>query len=403
MPRTPSPPALPRPTPGDPADDRAAEAFGPVLGAAGTPATNGASGPNDATDEPDEDAGPGGFSKAAVFWSVALSLAATALISFFTRLDVTDLALFWNRLNGGLMALALLMLGLRIAFGTWRLQHLSNGRLGLRHAFRGQLAWDFFSNVTPAAVGGGPFAAAYVARDRGISVGEGAAILLFAMLIDQFWTATSALVVLVALLFVPVLPASLGVPGVVAVALYFVCTLAWTVLFAGALLYRPEWLDRALALVLRLPFLRRFEDRARREVARLHEHNETLRDRGAGFYAKGYALTAGAWLSRYSMLVFLVWAVVPDLEVGLFAIRYVAMTLGSLILPTPGGAGGLEGLYALFLGPLIHPPALIAPTLLVWRTLGYYLFIALGFYLTLHTARQAVRRKGERAGEHPAP
>jgi hypothetical protein len=30
------------------------------------------------------------------------------------------------------------------------------------------------------------------------------------------------------------------------------------------------------------------------------------------------------------------------------------------------------------------PEALVAPTLLTWRLLGYYLFIALGAYLFLH-------------------
>jgi hypothetical protein len=64
----------------------------------------------------------------------------------------------------------------------------------------------------------------------------------------------------------------------------------------------------------------------------------------------------------------------------------MAMTLSSLVLPTPGGSGGLEGLYALFIGPLI-PEALVAPTLFAWRFLGYYIFIALGAYLFLHQVR----------------
>jgi uncharacterized membrane protein YbhN (UPF0104 family) len=52
-------------------------------------------------------------------------------------------------------------------------------------------------------------------------------------------------------------------------------------------------------------------------------------------------------------------------------------------MPTPGGSGGIEGLYALFVGPLI-PASLVAPTLLTWRLLGYYLFIAFGAYLFMH-------------------
>ena len=72
----------------------------------------------------------------------------------------------------------------------------------------------------------------------------------------------------------------------------------------------------------------------------------------------------------------------------LLVLRSAATLLVALILPTPGGSGGLEGLYALFIGPLM-PQALMAPTLLLWRLLDYYLFIALGAYLFLDLMRTA--------------
>jgi len=57
-------------------------------------------------------------------------------------------------------------------------------------------------------------------------------------------------------------------------------------------------------------------------------------------------------------------------------------------MPTPGGSGGIEGLYALFVGPLI-PASLVVPTLLTWRLLSYYLFIAFGAYLFMHQMRNS--------------
>jgi len=72
----------------------------------------------------------------------------------------------------------------------------------------------------------------------------------------------------------------------------------------------------------------------------------------------------------------------------LLVLRSAATLLVALVLPTPGGSGGLEGLYALFIGPLM-PQALMAPTLLLWRLLDYYLFIALGAYLFLDLMRTA--------------
>jgi hypothetical protein len=48
------------------------------------------------------------------------------------------------------------------------------------------------------------------------------------------------------------------------------------------------------------------------------------------------------------------------------------------------------------------PDALVAPTLLTWRLLGYYLFIALGAYLFTHQVHRAYRRR-ESADETPPP
>jgi glycosyltransferase 2 family protein len=328
-----------------------------------------------------------GVSRRVIFWSVALSLAAIGIVSFATKLDVTDLALFVRRLHPGMIGGALLMLVLRVHFGALRLKAVSSGRLSYRQALRGQLAWDFFSNVTPATVGGGPFAAAYVAHDLRARLGEGVAILLFAMLVEQAWTATSALLILAALPFWPVFPHALGPIGVGVLAVYCVVMLAWTVVMAWALLRRPDWIEKGVRLVVRLPLLRRFEARARREVAHLHERAVTLRGRPFGFYVRAYFFSAGSWVARYAMLVFLVWAVVPDAPGGLVFLRHMALTLGGMVLPTPGGAGGLEGFFALFIGPLIQPAALIAPVLLVWRVLGFYLFLLAGLPLSLHSAK----------------
>ena len=49
--------------------------------------------------------------------------------------------------------------------------------------------------------------------------------------------------------------------------------------------------------------------------------------------------------------------------------------------------------------PLI-PDALVAPTLLTWRLMGYYIFIALGAYLTVHHVHKTIRRQGNNTVTH---
>ena len=45
------------------------------------------------------------------------------------------------------------------------------------------------------------------------------------------------------------------------------------------------------------------------------------------------------------------------------------------------------------MAPPIMPKYLVAPTLLVWRIMGYYVYIALGGYLTMHRVRSEIRAR----------
>ena len=48
------------------------------------------------------------------------------------------------------------------------------------------------------------------------------------------------------------------------------------------------------------------------------------------------------------------------------------------------GSGGIEGMYALFFTEPLIPKGFLAPTLLVWRFMAYYLTIAVGLVITTH-------------------
>lgn len=314
--------------------------------------------------------------------SIGLSLAVLLAIGYFTF----DARAFWKmmgEMRPWPFVAALLMMLARVFFGGWRLQFISQGRLNLVQGTRGQLAWDFFSNVTPSAIGGGPIATLYVAKDRGIEVGEATAFMLFSILMDQLWFALSIPIILVASFMIEVIPASVGSVGLWTFVAIFVGMLLWAGLFAYATLFRPSMLERLADRVFSFRYLTRFHDRVMQEMRTFTCRAQSLRAQPPSFYLKGFLLTGGVWMGRYLLVVFIIWSVFPTFDKLLVFLRTVAMTLSSLILPTPGGSGGLEGLYALFIGPLI-PEALVAPTLLAWRTLGYYIFIALGAYLFLH-------------------
>ena len=327
---------------------------------------------------------------ASVVTAVVLSLVVLGIIGGFT-LEGTTLSRI-ARVNPLGLLLAAMTVAVRVLCGTWRLHFVSKGRLKWAGALRAQLAWDFFSNVTPSTIGGGPITPAYIVRDSHIRLGEATSIMLFAMLMDQIWFALAIVVVLVSGFWLEIIPAALGRLGNVTFTVYFLAFMFWVCLFGYATLVRPRILERFMDMVFRLRWLNRIHRRVLDMMAHLREHAHVLRTQRPGFYVKGFVLTVLVWLSRYLLVVVLLWSVFPNVDVLLAFFRTVAMMLGALVLPTPGGTGGIEGLYALMVGPLI-PDALLAVTLFSWRLLGYYVFVAAGVYLTVRQADRALRGK----------
>lgn len=308
----------------------------------------------------------------------ALVLAGVAYVTF----DASAFRRLLRHLRPWLLVAALGTAVARIGLGGWRLSQVSEGRLSIWSGTRGQLAWDFFSSVTPSVVGGGPVAAFYVARDEDIAVGESAALIFFCVLLDQLWFLVAIPLLVLATFTIDLLPEAAGTVGLWGLLAYFAGVLAWSAVYAYATLVRPRLLVEITDWCFRWPYLRRFRDTIMREMRSYFRRARHLGSRSATFYVQGFFLTALTWLARYALVVFVVRSVHATDTLLLFA-RSAAMLLVGLVMPTPGGSGGLEGLYALFIGPLM-PEALVAPTLLTWRFLGYYLFIALGAYLFLH-------------------
>ena len=314
-----------------------------------------------------------------VLWPLFLSLVVLAVIGYFTF----DAAVFrdtLSTLNPWFIVAAAITIILRVFFGAWRFSFISRGQIGYMQGLRGQLAWDFFSNVTPAALGGGPFAALYVARDSKIQVGETTALVLFTILLDQLWAAVMIPIVLTSALYIAVIPKGLGSIGTVAITGYFLAMLSWLCVLGYATLFRPELLQRVSDRIFRIKLLKRFRERVATEMTQMSQCARILRSQPPSFFIKSFLLTAGTWIPRYLLPVFLVLSVYTSLDTILFFVRSITMMVASFIVPTPGGAGGIEGLYALFLGPLM-PKTLVAPTLFMWRFFGYYIFVALGGFL----------------------
>lgn len=319
-------------------------------------------------------------------WPVLLSVTVLGVILYFTW-EPGTLGQMARGLNAGLLWLAFGMVGVRILLGGSRLRYISHGTISLIGGMRGAIAWDFMSAVTPSAVGGAPLAAYFVAKDNRIPVGEATAIMLFSMLMDQIWFAVSIPLILLSSAYIDVFPPALGAAGAGTLSAYFIGMMLWACFFAYATLIRPEILERVATWLVRLKWLRRFEGRVRRELVELRRRAAVLRGQPPRFFVAGFLWSAGIWLTRYVTLLLIVLSVYPLVDSFTFIVRTGAMMLTAMAVPTPGGSGGIEGLYVLFLAPLI-PKAIVGPTLLTWRLMAYHFFIAVGFVMTALAVRR---------------
>jgi uncharacterized protein (TIRG00374 family) len=332
-----------------------------------------------------------GLSARSLIVPVLLSGAALGLILVFTY-EPGAFGLLAGAFRPGLLALAVGALALQYAFGGLRLRYIAHGAVPFGRGVRAQVAWDFMSALTPSAIGGAPLASYFVAKENGLTLGRATAVMLFSMLLDQVWFALTIPAILIATASIDVFPPALGEVGAGTLTAYFLVLLGWVGFFAYATLLRPEVIERAAAWLTRRRWLRRFEGRVAEEMGRMKEQARVLRGQPLGFYVAGTLLAAGVWVCRYLVLLFLAWSVTPGLAWTTFLFRTGAMWLTVLAFPTPGGSGGMEGQFLLFLAPLL-PPGFDGPVLLAWRLLSYHLFIVLGLFVTTHTIRAAVRSR----------
>jgi glycosyltransferase 2 family protein len=330
---------------------------------------------------------------------VSLSVAVLAVV-FWATYEPDTLRLM-ARMNVGIMALAVGVVGLRILLSGLRLMYIAHGRLSLVGGMRGGIAWDFMSAVTPSAMGGGPLAAYFLARDNRLPVGEATSILLFSMVADQIWFAVSIPLILLASPFVDIFPDALGRVGAGTLILFLVAIMLWAFFFAYATLIRPGILEAATTRVVRIKWLRRFESRVKRELVTMRQRGKVLRRQPPRFYGLTFFLTFLIWMTRYGTLVVVVLAVYQDFDALNGFLRTAAMLLTGLIVPTPGGSGGVEGLYVLFLAPLM-PSSVVGPTLLAWRLLTYHLFLAAGLAVLVGYVNRRRRGIAGRPPRRPA-
>lgn len=283
-----------------------------------------------------------------------------------------------KRLPG--LFIAVLVSFLRIWFSAAKIRFLAEKQMSWLASFRVVLAWDFTSAVSPSTIGGAPMAT-YAMTKEGMQLGSATAIVLYGVLLDQIWFATAIPILLIAGIFYQVVPPEIGLVGEASMILLYTALLAYAGLLAYGVLINPAAIKKVVLFIFKLPLLRKYRDKIAIEVENLEEYAHQLRKKPASFLFKAFALSTMSWICRIALATIVILSLLPA-DVVLSFLRSLSMNLAFLVVPTPGGSGGVEGLFVLFQGPLIERKSFIGLAVFLWRIISYYISIALGMFAT---------------------
>ncbi|MFW6157382.1 MAG: lysylphosphatidylglycerol synthase transmembrane domain-containing protein [Balneolaceae bacterium] len=331
------------------------------------------------------------LSKKYLIISIGLSLAGMGVVVYLTYTPGVLEHLAPKRLPGLFIAIAVSML--RVWFAAAKIRYLAEKELSWMAAFRVMLSWDFTSSVTPSTIGGAPMAT-YAMTKEGLKLGQSTAIILYGVLLDQIWFALAIPILLIAGIYIDVVPDNIGLVGEASMALLYIGLLSYAGLLAYGVLKNPTAIKKVVKFVFRLPFLRKWKEQVEEEAEHLEEYSHVLRKKPKKFLLDAFFLSTMSWLCRIALPTIVILSLLPA-DVVLSGFRSLAMNLAFLIMPTPGGSGGVEGLFAIFQGPLIDRKAFIGLAVFAWRIISYYISIGLGMMATTWYINQTVVDKIE--------
>jgi len=324
--------------------------------------------------------------------SIGLSILGMGIVVYLTYTPGVLEHLKLKRLPG--LGIAIVVSFMRVWLSAAKIRFLAERQLNWIQSFRVQLSWDFVSSVTPSTIGGAPIAT-FVMSKEGLKLGQSTAIILYGVLLDQLWFALAIPILLVAGIYYEVVPSNIGLVGEASMLLIYAALLTYAGLLAYGVLKNPTMLKKIIKSVFKLPILRRWKEQVEEEAEYLEEYSHELRKKPFSFLAKAFLLSTSSWLCRIALPTIVILSLLPANEL-LSILRSLAMNLAFLIMPTPGGSGGVEGLFAIFQGPLIDRKAFIGLAVFAWRIISYYISIGFGMMATTwYINRSVVENLGE--------
>lgn len=315
-----------------------------------------------------------------------------------------------------------------------RLRIITNKFFSWKKSFELVMMWEFSSAVTPTSVGGAAVAMFAIAQEK-LAAGKTAMIVLYTVIIDTF-SFLSALLIFF-LLFGPIMiqPESNTISHLVYDSQWgvaFFIAYGMMVIYGGMFFYgvlvNAKRLEAILLWFCKLPFLRRFREKAIKVTDDMDLASEELKQQKWTFHVGTYLTTMSAWASRFMVLNCLIIAFVAfspnpevqghynafmegQLNLGTFwqqvfiYARQQAMYVIMAVMPSPGGAGVAEYAFKTFhydyiptdLTNIASAGTLMVIMATIWRGLTYYVYLLVGAIVVPNWVSKIIQRNQEEA------
>ena len=315
-----------------------------------------------------------------------------------------------------------------------RLRIITDGFFSWRKCFELVMMWEFSSAVTPTSVGGAAVAMFAIAQEK-LSAGKTAMIVLYTVVVDTFSFLSALLIFFFVFGPIMIQPESDTISHLLGESQWgvaFLFAYCLMMCYGGAFFYgvliNAKGLQNLLLFICKLPFLKRFREKAIQITEDMDLASKELRTKSWKFHLGTYLSTMSAWASRFMVLNCLIVAFVaysPDPEIqghysafmegqmnlGTFwqqvfiYARQQAMYVIMAVMPSPGGAGVAEYAFKTFhfdYVPTEETGITLAGTLMVimatlWRSFTYYVYLLVGAIVVPNWVNKIIQRNKEEA------
>lgn len=328
------------------------------------------------------------LSQRRIYAAIFICVLITAFIYYreFTNNTGNINAITWTWRAIFYLFIALVMMAFRDLAYMVRVRILTGKQLNWKQSFTVIMLWEFASAISPGVVGGSAVALFILQREK-IPIGKSTALVIITLILDNLFY----------LLFIPAVflfidlnslfPANLdwiANEGMTLFWLGYGLILAITIILALSVFYSPKIIHFFVRLLFKLPFLKKRKAKAEEFSRDIETASKELKHKKAPFWLQLFGATVWSWISRFLVVNFVLFAFIELQLIDHFMIlaRQLVMWLLMLITPTPGGGGMAEFAFSeLFTDYILTVGISGASLALIWRTLSYYPYLAIGSIL----------------------